>query len=33
MINENIRQIVTTQLSGVEAALNSVRSLIALPEN
>ncbi len=33
LINENIRQIVTTQLSGIEAALNSVRSQIALPDN
>ncbi len=33
LIDRNIRQIITTQLSGVEAALNSVRSLIAVTEN
>ena len=32
-IDSNIRQIITTQLSGVEAALNSIRSLVAVAKN
>ena len=32
-IDSNIRQIITTQLSGVEAALNSIRSLVAVAKD
>ena len=29
-LDSNIRQVITTQLSGIEAALNSIRSLVAV---
>ncbi len=32
-IDSNVRQIITTQLSGVEAALNSIRSLVAVAKD
>ncbi len=32
-IDSNIRQVLTTQLSGVEAALNSIRSLVAIAKD
>lgn len=31
--DSNIRQIITTQISGIEAALNSIRSLVAISKD